>query len=169
MGSLNRVVIGVDPGLTGAIAWVDVTGELVDVIDMPVMDGRVNCFALSTAIAYDPDHGPMTGEYEYLPDCAVVEQVHAMPKNGSVASFKLGAAYGCVLGVIGAHCIRSEQVSPQTWKKHHGLIGKDKDAARAKAIDRWPSKAQLFARKKDCGRADAALIALWHIERRAAS
>lgn len=40
--------------------------------------------------------------------------------------------------------------------------GKDKDAARALAIELWPAQAQLFARKKDQGRADAALIALHH-------
>jgi hypothetical protein len=35
-----------------------------------------------------------------------------------------------------------------------------KDMARSNAINRWPSKAQLFARKMDDGRAEAALIGL---------
>jgi crossover junction endodeoxyribonuclease RuvC len=35
-----------------------------------------------------------------------------------------------------------------------------KDAARGAAIARWPAKAALFARVKDDGRAEAALIAL---------
>jgi crossover junction endodeoxyribonuclease RuvC len=41
-------------------------------------------------------------------------------------------------------------------------MGKDgaKDAARSNAIRRWPAKADLFARVKDDGRAEAALIGL---------
>ncbi len=35
-----------------------------------------------------------------------------------------------------------------------------KDTARSEAIRRWPDKAGLFARVKDDGRADAALIAV---------
>lgn len=60
-----------------------------------------------------------------------------------------------------------ERVTPGEWKRHHRLIGKDKDAARALALDRWPGRGDLFTRKKDHGRADAALIAAWHLERRA--
>jgi crossover junction endodeoxyribonuclease RuvC len=40
--------------------------------------------------------------------------------------------------------------------------GKDgaKDRSRALAISKWPAHAQLFARVRDDGRSDAALIAL---------
>ena len=150
--------LGIDPGMSGALAWLDGMGNLLDAIDMPIMDKRLNVVDLGHALARIDDN-----------TIAVVEQVHSMPGQGVSSTFKFGTAYGAVLGGLGALQIRTEHVTPQTWKKHHGLIGKDKDAARAKAIDRWPSKARLFARKKDCGRADAALIALWHIERRAVS
>jgi hypothetical protein len=35
-----------------------------------------------------------------------------------------------------------------------------KDMARSKAIERWPAKADLFKRKSDDGRAEAALIGI---------
>jgi hypothetical protein len=42
-----------------------------------------------------------------------------------------------------------------------------KDAARSEAIRRWPDKARLFARVKDDGRAEAALIAVAGVIREA--
>jgi len=147
--------LGIDPGMSGAVAWLDGMGNLLDACDMPVVNKQLNTVDLALLLGRIDDD-----------TIAVVEQVHSMPGQGVSSTFKFGTAYGAVLGALGALQIRTEHVTPQMWKKHHTLIGKDKDAARAKAIDRWPSMAHLFARKKDCGRADAALIALWHIERR---
>jgi crossover junction endodeoxyribonuclease RuvC len=49
--------------------------------------------------------------------------------------------------------------TPACWKRAVGLSLDSKDAARAEAIRRWPGKAAIFARVKDDGRAEAALIA----------
>jgi crossover junction endodeoxyribonuclease RuvC len=49
------------------------------------------------------------------------------------------------------------------WKREVGIApGKigAKDAARSQAIRRWPAQASLFARVRDDGRAEAALIAV---------
>ena len=81
-----------------------------------------------------------------------------MPGNGSVSMFKFGRSLGVIEGVVGGLGWPLEWITPQTWKKHHGLIGKDKDAARLLAIETWPEHAQTFKRKRDVGRADAALI-----------
>jgi crossover junction endodeoxyribonuclease RuvC len=54
-------------------------------------------------------------------------------------------------------------VKPQKWKKHFSL-DKDKDKSRALANRRFPDNHQDFARKKDDGRAEAALIALYGAE-----
>jgi crossover junction endodeoxyribonuclease RuvC len=54
-------------------------------------------------------------------------------------------------------------LTPPTWKRAVGIApGKDgaKDAARSEAIRRWPHQAEFFARVKDDGRAEAALIAV---------
>jgi hypothetical protein len=54
-------------------------------------------------------------------------------------------------------------LTPPVWKRSVGIPpGKDgaKDAARSEAIRRWPNKAEVFARVKDDGRAEAALIAV---------
>jgi crossover junction endodeoxyribonuclease RuvC len=52
-------------------------------------------------------------------------------------------------------------ITSPSWKRLGGIApGKDgaKDAARSLAIRRWPDKSTWFARVKDDGRAEAALI-----------
>jgi len=61
-------------------------------------------------------------------------------------------------------------ITPPTWKRAVGIPpGKDgaKDAARSEAIRRWPDRAGLFARVKDDGRAEAALIGLCGLQLKA--
>lgn len=157
------LVIGVDPGLTGAIAAID--GEqLLWCVDMPTANGAIAIPLLDQL--YDPsEYGPWNLGWDN-PNCEMqpvaIEHVHSMPGQGVASTFKFGKAYGVVLGYFTAHGHRITHVAPTEWKSTFRLNGKDKDAARALAIELWPSEAQLFARKKDCGRADAALIALHH-------
>jgi hypothetical protein len=51
-------------------------------------------------------------------------------------------------------------VEPTAWKKFHQLRGGDKEASRQRALQLCPAAHALLARKKDHGRAEAALIAL---------
>jgi crossover junction endodeoxyribonuclease RuvC len=51
-------------------------------------------------------------------------------------------------------------IEPSSWKKFHGLRGKDKEGSRQRALMLFPSAHALLARKLDHGRAEAALIAL---------
>jgi crossover junction endodeoxyribonuclease RuvC len=88
-----------------------------------------------------------------------VEIVHAMPKQGVSSSFNFGMSYGVALGVIGALKIPVVHVSPTKWKKYFGLSA-DKEEARALAISKWPASLH-FRRKKDNGRAEAGLLALY--------
>ena len=56
-------------------------------------------------------------------------------------------------------------IEPSTWKKRLHLPGKDKEAARQKALQLFPSQHALLARKKDHGRADACLLVVASVER----
>lgn len=144
------VIIGVDPGKTGAIAAVDsFTGELLGIEDMPMLEGGLVNGHLVAAFVNAVAPGPRV---------AWVERVHAMPKQGVSSSFSFGASYGgivCGLTMLG---IPVELVTPNVWKRDAGL-GKDKGAARAMASRLWPTSSELFRRVKDDGRAEAALIA----------
>ena len=150
----SPVFIGIDPGLSGAVAVLSPAGRLVDVFDMPVVDKRVNATLLHDAVRFYVEHVD-AGRLS-----AVVEQVASRPGQGVASTFKFGTSYGVVLGVLGALEIPVTHVRPNVWKRAVGVTA-DKGSSRRKAIDLWPDKAQMFARVKDDGRAESALIAWW--------
>jgi crossover junction endodeoxyribonuclease RuvC len=57
------------------------------------------------------------------------------------------------------------EVAPGLWKRHFRL-GPDKEDARALALKRFPGVAKNLSRKKDAGRAEALLMALWWQEQK---
>lgn len=139
-------IIGIDPGITGALAVYD-HGSLVSVHDMPVLDGQVDGGRL--AQLFDEWHAHMIA----------LERVQPMPRNGSIASFSLGKNFGIVIGVATALSHPLVTIRPVEWKRRMGLMGKSKEASRRLAIELWPQHADSFRLVKHDGRAEAALIA----------
>jgi crossover junction endodeoxyribonuclease RuvC len=97
------------------------------------------------------------------------EGVGARPGEGAVGAFAFGRAKGVIEGVLAAAGVPVTFVSPPAWKRAVGLTLASKDAARAAAIRLWPGHAELFARVKDDGRAEAALIAAAGLLRKGAT
>jgi crossover junction endodeoxyribonuclease RuvC len=161
------LVIGIDPGLTGAIAAVE--GETLRwVEDMPRMGDEVNTAAFNAyyaAAEYGPWHLDAAGTCTPI----AIEKVAANGKNGSIANFKLGGAYHACIAYFTARGHRIDRITPGDWKKTFGLygIGRDdaKEAARKKAIELWPADEKEFRLKTRPDRAEAALIALHHSRR----
>ena len=94
---------------------------------------------------------------------AYVEFVGARPGEGPTGAFAFGRSRGVIEGVCAAAGLPVAFLTPAHWKRLVGIApGKEgaKDAARAEAIRRWPAHASLFARVKDDGRAESALIAV---------
>jgi len=145
-------IIAFDPGLNGSRAVLSRDG-LVVVDDLPTIgegtQRRVDAANLADLIR---EYGPYS--------LAVVEQVHAMPGNGTASMFRFGQAYGTILGILGAIAIPVRFVTPAQWKKAMRLDS-SAETSRARAIETWPHHAGLFARKRDHNRAEAALLALW--------
>ena len=152
-----RIVLGVDIGRYGAIAAVRIDGSLFDVEDMPILhDGPANRASVNAPLLADILARWHAG-------AAFVEYVGARPGEGAVGAFAFGRSRGVIEGACGALGLAVTFITPPVWKRAVGIPpGKDgaKDAARAEAIRRWPDKAGLFARVKDDGRAEAALIAV---------
>lgn len=154
-----RLTIGIDPGQTGCIAAI-ADGQPAGFIDMPTVPRRAGGLQVDAATLAASLRGLMhahSGAYIQ----AVIEQVNAMPKQGGSSIFRFGQSDGIVRGVLGALNIGYIEVPPQVWKRYLRLTGSDKDAARTHVIQRYPHLAAQLARKKDVGRADALLIALW--------
>ncbi len=147
------MIVSVDPGNTGAIAALGDTGTLLAVHDMPVVNKNVSpalVFRLMRLLANSSTNGV---------ERVIIERAQSMPGQGVVSTFRYGTGYGIVLGVALEWPV--ELVTPTEWKRGMKLAGKDKDASRQRAIEEWPGSASLFRRKKDHGRAEAALLGLW--------
>lgn len=95
------------------------------------------------------------------------EYVGARPTDGSVQAFAFGRARGIIEGIAGAFDLEIVWLTPPVWKRFAGVPpGKEhKQVARTKAVARWPGQAELFARKCDVDRAEAALIGLCGVSR----
>ncbi len=151
-------IIGIDPGLSGAISVILNNQELI-VYDMPVVPkpyGKGNMVSpqlLSDIISGIKEKHSISN--------SIIESVSAMKGQGVSSMFSFGRTLGTIEGVIASHKISINYVTPQKWKKEFGLIGKDKDAARGKVLSLYPTYSDLFKRKKDVDRADATLIGLF--------
>ena len=143
-----KCIMGLDPGVSGAVAFYFPDQRAgISAYDVPVVGKEINASALHDLI------------HQYAPDLAVIEIVHSMPKQGVASSFNFGMSYGIAKGVVGSLHIPTINVAPTKWKRHFGLTA-DKEQARALAISTWPFS-EHFRRKKDNGRAEAALLALY--------
>ena len=150
-------ILGVDPGLRGALALYCLrTQKIVEIVDMPINDDGVDPVALHQELRY----------LWSLDVMALVEDVHSRPRQAG--AFAFGFYTGIVHGVLAAVGIPILKVAPSQWKPAMGLrCGRDekpadtKDRARALAQQMFPDVAKSFARKKDDGRAEAALIAAY--------
>lgn len=149
------LVVGIDPGLSGAVAFLH-GDQLLSVADLPVVDvqhGKGSRKELSPALLHD-----MLVHTEIRIAKAIVEHVGASPQMGTTSAFRFGENFGAIIAVLACCGIRTELVRPQTWKKAMGL-GSDKSLSRAAALKLWPDQSHYFARAKDDGRAESALLA----------
>lgn len=150
------MILGVDPGITGAMAALDHRGELVDFLTMPTkLDGQKKVIDVITIKQWLRD----------LPiERAILERVHSMPGQGVSSMFNFGRAYGVAEAVLMYEEIPFDRVTPQAWKGHFHMMLKGKDASREKAQVIWGDP--IFETKaKGQAVADAALLALFGIER----
>jgi crossover junction endodeoxyribonuclease RuvC len=151
---MPALILAIDIGLTGAGAIFE-GDKPVEIFDMPVLaDGPASRRTIN---------GPLLAELVYKSHAlrAFVETVGPRPGEGAVGAFAFGRSRGIIEGVLAAAGIPVTFIAPVQWKRAVGIPpGKDgaKDAARSKAIALWPDKAAWFARVKDHGRAEAALI-----------
>ena len=145
-------VIGIDPGLSGAIARPMPDGS-VDIWDMPSIEvrgkRRIDAYTLHELIVAA---GPV--------DMVVLEHVQGVQGSGATGAFTFGEGFGIIQGILVALERPTTLVRPQRWTKDLG-VGSDKGEHRRTAQRLFPPSASMFARVKDDGRADAALLAHW--------
>lgn len=151
-------VLGVDPGVHGAIALVD-DGTLT-VWDVPTVQvvksdkkrREVDLYELARMV-------DALGHVDH----AFIEKVGAMPRDGAVGAFAFGGVYGALRMAIASSFIPQTLVSPAEWR--NGLrIGRpekpgDKQLVVARADTLFPKYSHQWRAKCHADRAEAALVA----------
>ena len=156
---MSRLVLGIDPGIAGAVAVIEIADgivgiapKLVDVVDIPILGTaaktRVDAIGLRNWIA------------SYHPDFAGVERAGSMPRQGVASAFKYGRAAGTIEGVIACCGIPMVLVEPSKWKRTFHL-NSDKEASRQLAIGLFPHAHNQLNLRRHHQRAEAMLIALF--------
>ena len=152
------LIIGIDPGISGAICFFE-NDEVKEVIDMPSMaDGKKNKRQINGQQIFNE----ISSRIKNIPKKeirVVIEQVSAMPGQGVTSMFNFGQSFGVLKGICSAMQLSMHFVRPAKWKKYYGLIKTEKDASRTKVIEIFPYISSQLSRKKDSNKADAILIA----------
>ena len=154
-------IIGIDPGLSGAIA-VMYDKKVINMYDMPVMaEGKKNKRQLNSSQLVNIIKENIDEDEEAI---VVVEQVNAMPGQGVTSMFNFGQTFGAIKGVCAALKLPIFFVRPSKWKKHFELINSSKDSSRTKVIEMYPTLSGQLAKKRDVNKSDAILIAKFYFE-----
>lgn len=148
-----HLILGIDPGLSGGLAFLASNGRLITTHNMPNVAGKIDAQNLAEAIRAN------------RPDMAFVEAVSSRPRQAG--QFQFGINTGVIHGVLGALNVPMQLVAPASWKASFGIKRREtetyadkKNEARALAAKLFPAHAKAFSRVKDDGVAEAALIAL---------
>ncbi len=157
------LIIGIDPGISGSICFLD-SGKILDVIEMPIMtDGKKNKKQVNGAQIYNEIYNRINHR-DKDNIRVVIEQVSAMPGQGVTSMFNFGQSFGIIKGVCSAMQLSMFFVRPAKWKKYFNLINSEKDASRSRAIEIFPYFSAQLSKKKDSNKADAILIASFYYE-----
>ena len=154
------MTIGIDPGITGAIARISQSGAY-EVHDIPIMANGKGKAKVKNWINAAAFHELLGTFYEH--EIVFVERMTAMPGQSSQTAMSVGDSLGVIRGVCAAQGKSIEIITPQSWKKYYNL-GKDKEICRAKAIELFPNAS--LSRKKDHNRAEALLIAKYGVDKK---
>ena len=157
------LIIGIDPGISGSICFLD-NGKILDVIEMPIMtDGKKNKKQVNGSQVYN-EISKRIKQFEKNQIRVVIEHVSAMPGQGVTSMFNFGQSFGILKGMCSAMQLPMYFVRPAKWKKHYNLINSQKDASRTRAIEIFPYFSSQLSKKKDSNKADAILIASFYYE-----
>lgn len=161
--------LGIDPGLSGALACVDERGEVKFTRPMPVLATKVG-----RSVRHVYDHHELRACAAKLFASGIVsaaiERQQAMPHQGVTSMVTVGYGAGCLAQLLVDHDIRHEVVAPKDWQRTFGIKGgktadsSTKDQARDVALKMFPTLAAAmesegYNKAQQIGVVDAVLIA----------
>lgn len=158
------LIIGIDPGASGAVAFLWPKERRLEVFDTPNMKKTVGGKERTVIDVHGliqtltPVSGSVAGAALQL--VAYVEDVGPMPRDGATQAFAFGKSYGELLAILACLAIPVISIRPAAWKKAMKLSS-DKNYSRSAIISRFPLQGDLFKRVCDADRAEAALLAVY--------
>lgn len=153
------IYIGIDPGLTGAVAAILAMDGEIQVCEMPVMMNALAAKRGRKRMQVSPHAlAERLAEFQRNESVVFLEYTQCGMK-GAIANYSLGHSSGIIMGVLAAMGFRYEVVRPQEWKKEFGLLRTQKEASRTVAQQLFPHVD--LSRRKDDGKAEALLLAEW--------
>ena len=158
---IMTVVLGIDPGLTGALAVLDSDGKL-EVWDIPTHEIEVGKKRKKTINLQYLDR--IFADIRSMALIAYIERVGARPKQGVTSCFNFGVVYGALKMGLAAHNFSVNTVEAREWCKVL-RVPRGKDGSLLRASELMPSCAEHWPLKKHHNRADAALIAYYGLQR----
>lgn len=155
--------IGLDPGLSGAIAFIDHNGKC-SVQDLPTFN--IGGAGYSKRNIDAAGLRAIIRRVVSISDTAVayLEAIHTMPGQGAASQASMMESFGAIKATLQICGIPYELVPPQRWKSHYKLPGKTHKAFAAQTRmvlkNLYPEiEATRCKRAKDMGRIEAMLIA----------
>jgi hypothetical protein len=151
------IAVGIDPGKNGGIVIIE--NKKVELHKCPV-----DIHMMASILR----HVKATSWIDNVKAIVAIEKVWAFPTDARSAAFKFGVNYGIWKGIIKTLNLPMIEVTPRTWMKSYAPLPKEKKerkkALKDIAID---TLSNMFNNKERVTYAvsDAALIALWCLER----
>ena len=153
---MNKIVIGIDPGASGAICRVSSKTKTLIIHKCPKEEKdrpKILDFRLPSKINKSSEV------------VAYIEKVHAMPHDGRSSLFKFGVNYGVWLGALHSSekVDKVIEVSPQKWMKWwENKIGEKLPRVKKDRKNKLKEIASVYTSKPaTLWNADAVLIAMY--------
>lgn len=144
-------ILGIDPGIHGALAYYDGTELLI--WDMPIFKKESGGNDLDI-------HRLKEIIFSAGAEHCILEKTTPLPGIGGKSAYSMGKSEGAIIGILASLNIPYTLVRPAQWKKAMDCPA-DKGLARQRASQLLPKFAHNWDRKKDDGRAESALLALF--------
>lgn len=155
--------VGIDPGVTGAIAIIAIDGKVVYIEDCPTI--KVKGYKkITDACRLAKMMREIKNKYKRL--YVAIEEPIAMPNNGrkmgSISMLSFGRNFGIWEGIVSSLGIDYITVHPSVWKRAI-FNGKqaDKSSAIKMSIELFPDSKKYLTHKSHHGRAEAVLLSVY--------
>lgn len=164
------IIVGIDPGLTGAFAFYNTESKAIfHTFSMPtdtLAKGKGTRREISWPVAYHWITLSLAKTISTV-ERAFIERVSSSPQMGVTSAFNFGRTYGGLESLIAALHWPAEFVTPAKWKKSLAVPA-DKDDARHRAsqlmprcVEHWTPQRGVMTKEQAGGRAEASLLCIY--------